>query len=726
MSFLNPSVLFALSAISIPILIHLLNLRKIKKVEFSTLMFLKEIQKSKMRRIKLKQLLLLLFRILVIIFLVLSFSKPVFEGYAGNDALSVKSTLLIFVDDSFSMNARDNNGLYLTKAADCVKRILDVHKQSKEIYFVPFSKIGLKNYVSLKNNSEEAEQEIKNLSISFKYTSVNSVLNYAEKVCAGSMNELNEIYIISDFQKSNFSNPESGNNNYEIIKDNNTKLCLVNIGSREVSNLSVDSFKVKTDLLEKDKEIKVKINLNNFSGFNVLNKTVNLVVENELTGSKSADAEAYGKNELEFAFKTGKAGNISGYFELVQNVFSEDELTQDNKFYFTIYIPEKYKITLIGENRSALNYPEMAINSANDLLSDSIKKQSNMFILSREKEVTENIFKSDAVFISDKAGFTDAEGEILKKYVSDGGGVFIFPGKEADVKSYNNLLSGKLNSLRLEGLNSDQEENLNLRFGKINFEHPVLSGVFKNQSLNITTQKLNIESPVINSYYNLLLSGNASPLISLNNDRTFIAESKLSKGKIIVSSVSSGNDFSDLPLKNIFLPLIIRSILYFKNNSPDQKENVIGIDNLISVRGLDDIASVTLPDKENKKIYPAGSFFDNFDNFDNKESILYLPYSDITSVPGEYKLQDSAGKSFIFPLNYNSNESNAMKMTGPEITGYFERSGIKNAIYIENPDEVTKIITESRTGLSLWKYMLFGAILFLMAELLLSRYLDNN
>jgi len=47
MTFLNPAILFGLLAASIPIIIHLLNLRKLKKIEFSTLQFLKELQKNK-------------------------------------------------------------------------------------------------------------------------------------------------------------------------------------------------------------------------------------------------------------------------------------------------------------------------------------------------------------------------------------------------------------------------------------------------------------------------------------------------------------------------------------------------------------------------------------------------------------------------------------------------------------------------------------------------------
>lgn len=720
MSFLNPSALFALAAVSIPILIHLLNLRKIKKVEFSTLMFLREIQKSKMRRIRLKQLLLLLFRIMAIIFLVLSFSKPVYEGYAGNNSISSKSTALIFIDDSFSMNARDNNGLYFAKAAECVKNILDIHKESPEIYFIPFSKIGLKNNNFLKNSSEEVLKELKDLKISYKYTSMPEILDIAGELCASSKNELKEIYIISDFQKSNFKIEQSERMQFENSTALNAKTYLLNIGSREVNNLSLDSFKVKTDLPEKDKDINMLINLNNFSQFNVTNKTVNLIIENEFVNSTVTDADSYSSKGLEFKFKAKKSGNVKGYFELVQNIFSEDELIQDNKYYFNIFIPEKFNVLLIEENLSQVSFLETAINSANDLLSDSVKSKIEMFVIRRDKTVDEKIFENDVVFISDKKSFTDNEGELLKKFISEGGGVFIFPGKNADINSYNNLLTGKLNSLRLENLNYNKEENINLKFEKIDFEHPVLSGVFKNQSLNITSQKYFIESPSISLYYNLLPGGNISSLITLNNNRPFIAESKLSKGKILISSVSSGNDFSDFPFKTIFLPIIIRSIYYLGNNSGFQNDYVIGKNNLVVLKGVRNISSLILPDKKVTGLNSEATFFES------DENIFYLPYSENTSLPGEYSLQDSTGISFSFPLNYNPNESNTLKMSEEETTKYFEKSGVKDLKYIQNPEELTKAVTETRTGFGLWKYMLIGAIIFLLAELFLSKYLEKS
>ncbi len=105
MVFLNPSILLGLLAASIPILIHLLNFRKLQKVEFSTLSFLKELQKSKIKKIKIKQWLLLLLRVLIIVFLVLAFARPTLENVSIAGATSTaKSSSVFIIDNSFSMN----------------------------------------------------------------------------------------------------------------------------------------------------------------------------------------------------------------------------------------------------------------------------------------------------------------------------------------------------------------------------------------------------------------------------------------------------------------------------------------------------------------------------------------------------------------------------------------------------------------------------------------------
>ena len=108
MTFLNPLALFGLAAAAIPVLLHLFNLRKLRRVEFSTLAFLKELQRTRIRRLKLRQLLLLILRTLIVIVLVLAFSRPTLKGaLAGSMGSHAKISAALIIDDSYSMTLDD-------------------------------------------------------------------------------------------------------------------------------------------------------------------------------------------------------------------------------------------------------------------------------------------------------------------------------------------------------------------------------------------------------------------------------------------------------------------------------------------------------------------------------------------------------------------------------------------------------------------------------------------
>src|SRR5947209_4818841 len=111
MTFLNPLVLFGLAAAAIPVILHLLNLRKLKTIEFSTLTFLKELQQTKIRRLKFRQLLLLLIRTLIVILIVLAFARPALRGrILGTIGSHAHSSVVFILDDSFSLTVSDEHG----------------------------------------------------------------------------------------------------------------------------------------------------------------------------------------------------------------------------------------------------------------------------------------------------------------------------------------------------------------------------------------------------------------------------------------------------------------------------------------------------------------------------------------------------------------------------------------------------------------------------------------
>src|SRR3972149_9984072 len=108
MSFVYPQFLFALFAISIPIIIHLFNFRRFKKVYFSDIRFLKEVKQQTQNRNRIKHLLVLLARILAIAFLVLAFAQLFIPTTNKNSTAGIQ-TLSVYVDNSFSMENVSKN-----------------------------------------------------------------------------------------------------------------------------------------------------------------------------------------------------------------------------------------------------------------------------------------------------------------------------------------------------------------------------------------------------------------------------------------------------------------------------------------------------------------------------------------------------------------------------------------------------------------------------------------
>lgn len=111
-TFLNGAFLAALAVAALPVLIHLFSRRRATERPFSHLELLDEITKKKIRRMKLRQWLLLALRTLAIALLALALSRPVWHGAGAHDKRG-SSTVAILIDDSYSMGARLDPGAVL-------------------------------------------------------------------------------------------------------------------------------------------------------------------------------------------------------------------------------------------------------------------------------------------------------------------------------------------------------------------------------------------------------------------------------------------------------------------------------------------------------------------------------------------------------------------------------------------------------------------------------------
>src|SRR5690606_2488386 len=103
MSFLYPTFLWALAALSIPVIIHLFNFRRTTRVFFSSTRFLKEVKEVTTAKRRLKHLLILASRLLFIFFLVMTFAQPIIPA---REQLSGHRNIILYLDNSLSMSAQ--------------------------------------------------------------------------------------------------------------------------------------------------------------------------------------------------------------------------------------------------------------------------------------------------------------------------------------------------------------------------------------------------------------------------------------------------------------------------------------------------------------------------------------------------------------------------------------------------------------------------------------------
>ncbi len=286
MTFLNPAVLFGLLAASIPVLIQLFNLRKLKKVEFSTLIFLKELQKNKIRKVKLKQWLLLLLRTLIILFLVFGFARPTLKSMFIGSSSTAKTTAVFILDDTFSMSVVDAKGSYLNQEKEIALRLLSQLRDGDEISLILVSEMNNKNQPVVTSDFSQLKKSIESISISNISGSLQTALIKAAKLLDQSSNYNKELYLLSDFQKSRIADGNQFPNLSEALKEG-IRIYAFPLGDKEVFNVGVDKISVNSQIFEKDKPVQVSAFISNYAKHNVENSVVSLFINGERASQKS-------------------------------------------------------------------------------------------------------------------------------------------------------------------------------------------------------------------------------------------------------------------------------------------------------------------------------------------------------------------------------------------------------------------------------------------------------
>ncbi|UCH64628.1 MAG: BatA and WFA domain-containing protein [Ignavibacterium sp.] len=690
MTFLNPAVLMGLAAASIPVLIHLLNLRKLKKIEFSTLNFLKQLQKNKIRRVRLKQWLLLALRVLIILMLVTAFARPTLEGVSiGGTTSAAKTTAIFVLDDTFSMSVIDQKGSYFNQAIETIKRLLNQLEKGDDVGLILVS--GDKDYeLPLTSNINSLEKRLDELKISSASGTISSALIAASGLISQSKNFNKEIYLLTDFQKGRIAIDENISNLNQVLKEQ-VKLYSFGFAEEVVYNIGIDALLVTTKIFEKGKPVRFEATVTNYSGQTVNNLVVSLFLGGKRSAQQSINLNPGETTVVQLEGITKQTGYVDAYVEI-----EDDDISMDNTRYASVYIPEVISVIILHENIADTKFIKLALQPAVENGNIKLTEQK----LSRINSVQLNSYDV-VILVGGNENFNTDE---LLAYLRNGGGVALFPSSQPELSGFQNL-AGKILLPSPSGIVISSDENSDpVDFDKTDFNHPVFQNIFRDD------KKMQIASPEIKTYYKISPRGKGNSLITLLDGSSFLGEYKIGNGKVFVFNVAPVLEWSDFPLKSIFAPLIYKSIYYLaaKRNTDIGYLSGEPLNINISNRLLPQI-KIEKPDRSEDLI--------NLNGNDSE----FISYNN-TFVSGNYDIYSGEKLLEMISVNNDPIESNVTYISDSEFDDYLTKVNYEGVHFrIAKGEDPAAVILQARFGSELWRYFLIAAFILALLEMTIAR-----
>ncbi|MGJ8593606.1 MAG: BatA domain-containing protein [Aquaticitalea sp.] len=466
MLFKHPELLYALVLLVIPIIIHLFQLRRFQKVEFTNVQFLKNITLQTRKSSQLKKWLTLLTRLLLLACVIIAFAQPYI---ADSNSFNTKSETVLYLDNSFSMQAKSNNGSLLNKAVQDIIENMDDNEQitlfTNDQTFTNTTTKAIKNdLIQLKHSANQL--------------SYDAVILKGKKAFSKDKSSIKNLVMISDFQQKKEAFPSEKDSliNLKLVQLKPESLNNVAIDTLYISNLDVNTLELTVGLKNQGSEIEtLPVSLYN---------NENLVAKSSV--SIEDNAETVFTIPLEAAFD----GKI---------MVEDANLQYDNVLYFNINTRDKIKVLSINQSddvflkkiysEDEFNYTSVAFNELNY---NNLEAQ-NLIVLNELKEIPNSLTTA------------------LKSFTDNGETILIIPSFESSLSSYNQLHANYLLPT-FYTLNASEK-----KITSINFSHPLLVNVFDKKVSNFQYPKVNAFYPFSGS------SGSA--ILKYEDGSSFLSES---------------------------------------------------------------------------------------------------------------------------------------------------------------------------------------------------------
>lgn len=499
----------ALLALS-PIAIHLLNRLRLQRIDFSSLQFLREVRRERFNWLRLKELLLLIVRTAVLLFLFLGLSRPFVRLDRPGTRREVSTVLIL--DDSYSMRY----GTTWERALDAARNYLNQLTATSEAAILTTTT----QISGLSRNRQQLMTALDSLTAGWQAHDLSWALERAPQLLADALLPRQEIVIFTDLQQRSLA---------PLIRNRNLPATIFvrDCGTQDWKNCAVTGVTFREPLPEPQRPTRLVARIRNY-GTQAENRTLTLQSSGTVE-TQPVRIPPNSETRVEFEKEFSQPGQHTGTVSLDQ-----DSLPCDDQYFFALSIPRRLPVLLIGDDPNDVHYLARALAPDSEgFFAVTVRNSPGL------KAADLNQFK--VIGIANPARLTLLDWQRIEQYLRQGGGVFIAlarePAEEGFLARYGRISTG----VRTSGF---------VTVSRVNYQHPIFQVFEHRADVSIPRFFSHVRFEPIN----------ADVLSSFSDGSPYLLESRTER--MIIATCDFNPSRTDLVFRALFVPLLHRIFTY--------------------------------------------------------------------------------------------------------------------------------------------------------------------
>ncbi len=789
MTFWNPILLAGAAAFSIPLIIHLFNRRKFRVVNWGAMHLLETVIRINKKRIQLEQLILLIIRCLIPAILALCLARPVVNNWrtlidwmlfplialvlfacawlmkgvartvlaclcgvcvvyllcsmlglfsllpdditARAPSGDVRSSTVILLDNSYSMDAAQDGSTNFEKAKGITSQIINDLKRGSDISVIMMGDGAESMTDAPSSNRKTLVERIAGLTPGFGSVDTVDAIETGAGTLVEMSNVKRDLILVTDFQRANWQDvSESALSNMKRLANGSESrphsVTLVHTGKTNPNNIAVENLVIEPRVVGVGQEVTIRADLVNHGSKTHEALYVEFLVDKQHKRSKTTRVFANDRVQVLFSHTFKTAGS-----HIVEVRLDTQDLEADNSFQYAIDVLEHIDVLLVNGDPSdqplkgETDFLEVALSP--HLWESHLGGEGNKLTdLLRATSIETVALDAEALkgkrvlALANVKKLTGGQVALVKSFVRNGGGLILFAGSNLDIKWYNEILGSDENELLplpIESLAGSVEKRAHpARIVRQRFDHDALQ-VFNDEA----HRNGRIDLTEFWMWYRLLPPQGedageglqVSVLTRMENGDPLIVEKRVGKGLVIQVATACDADWSNLPTQNGYAPLMQELAIHLATqiNSPRNVTINQKIQAVLPAKWVGQSLAVFDPEGEEHRVQATAS-----------GAFAVVQFHE-TKRPGEYRLVTPDGVTRHFVVTTSRRESRLDQLTDDEIEKVAEKL---DARVVRSLAEYREVDAQRRHGREIWKWLMIAVLTFLFAEMFLQHWFTRR